>query len=83
MSSAPVLVKPNSHRARRKMFALLGYEPAAYYSWERKGNFFWIPAEAAQQVLSITGVTRSRDKGDLKKCWGTSVRISDPSTWAK
>lgn len=70
-----VLVKCGSHRARNKLFALLGdAESEALYSLQREtghGGAYRIPAEFADAAKAITGVSGLRDGDDLHKCWNT------------
>jgi hypothetical protein len=66
-----VLIRVGSHRARRKMFDLIGRDVCrAFFSWERHcaGGFYRIPERDLQRVLSITGITKARDRGDMHRC---------------
>lgn len=67
------LVKCHSHRARHKLFALLGdANREALYSFHRDvgtGGAYRIPAEFEERAKAITGVTGMREGDDLHKCW--------------
>jgi hypothetical protein len=62
MSADTVLVRCQSHRARRKMLALVGEDNAqAYYSMRRDvgtGGAYRIPAEHAATAKAIVGGDR-------------------------
>lgn len=62
-----IVVKCNSHRARKKMYIVLEEEPQSYYSWKREGEFYKLLPSAAKIALEITGITKSKDKDDLNK----------------
>jgi hypothetical protein len=67
-----VLVKCGSHRARRKLYALVGKENAEeLFSMHRKTGrgAFRIPAELEAQAKAIVGVSGLRDGKDLMRCW--------------
>lgn len=73
-----VKVMPN-RRAHRRLTALLQQSgpcelPAAYYSMQRKGNFYWLPVEQAVRAVLIPGISAAPDRGDLLRCWGRSDR---------
>jgi hypothetical protein len=66
------LVKCGSHRARRKLLALVDEERAqALYSLHRETGkgVYRIPAELAPEAKRITGVSGYRDGPDLMPCW--------------
>lgn len=73
MSEDRVLIRCNSHRARRKLLALVGRENAeALYSLRRNtghGGAYRIPARFEQEAKAITGISGLRDGNDLHKCW--------------
>ena len=68
-----VLVKAGSHRARRKLAALVGEENMeALTSFRRevgKGGAYRIPHEFEDEAKAITGVSGLRDGDDLIRCW--------------
>lgn len=65
-----VVVRVGSHRARRKLIMLLGGKPPAYFSFKFRGEFIPVPVERADEVLAITGITRSRYQlSELTQCW--------------
>lgn len=65
-----IVIKVNSHRAGDKLERALGHKPQYYYTWEHGGCFVLLSKDEADQVLPITGITRSRVKRDaLGKCW--------------
>lgn len=72
-----VLVKCGSHRARHKLYALVGRENAqAMCSMRRDvgtGGVFRIPAEQGPAAKAITGVSGFRDGDDLMKCWPSTT----------
>jgi hypothetical protein len=67
------LVKCGSHRARKKLLALVGEDNAeALFSMYREtgtGGVFRIPANMAAEAKAITGVSGFRDGDDLMRCW--------------
>jgi hypothetical protein len=67
------IVKCGSHRARHKLFALVGKENAeAFYSFDRNvgtGGVYRIPREHAAKAKTITGISGFRDGDDLAPCW--------------
>ena len=70
-----VLVKCASHRARNKLFALVGRENATgYYSLHRETGkgAYRIPVEHEAAAKSITGVAGMRDGDDLMRTWSMS-----------
>lgn len=72
MTGATVLVKCGSHRARRKLLALVGEADAeALFSLFRstgKGAYR-IPAHREVEAKAITGISGLRDGDDLHRCW--------------
>lgn len=54
-----ITVKCNSHRARHKMYKAIG----------KHGEWYKLSPSAAKIALEITGISKSRDKGDLHKTW--------------
>lgn len=64
-----VLVRVNSHRALKKMFACIG-EHHCFYSFDRSctGGFYRLNENDAKQALSITGISKARDGDDIKPC---------------
>lgn len=65
-----VIVRVGSHRARHKLYALLGVsELQWYYNFEDGNNFAAIPTDCLAEARTITGVTLARPKGKLFKCW--------------
>lgn len=68
-----VLVKCGSHRARKKLMALVGEENAeALYSLRREvgnGGACRIPARFEAEAKAIKGVSGLRDGDDLMRCW--------------
>lgn len=67
-----VLVKAQSHRARRKLLALVGEENAeALCSLRRETGrgAYRIPAHFEAEAKAITGVSGLRDGDDLMPCW--------------
>lgn len=73
MTAATVLVKCGSHRARRKLLALIGSDNAeALFSLLREtghGGAYRIPARFEAEARAITGVSGLRDGDDLHRCW--------------
>lgn len=67
ISNNYVIVKCNSHRARRKMYQAIGKQQE-YFSWDRNGEFYKLSPSQAEIVLKITGISKSRDRNDLHKC---------------
>ena len=63
------LVRVNSHRARKKMFALIGPQKS-YFSWSRHcaGGFYRVSAKDLPAVLAIKGISRARDGDDILTC---------------
>lgn len=73
------IVQCGSHRARRKLFNLVGEENAeAFYSFDRgagTGGIYRIPREHVAEAKAITGVSGFRDGDDLMRCWpSTPIR---------
>jgi hypothetical protein len=65
----PITIKCNSHRARHKLYDLYPFlQGHAYFSWDRKGEFYKISVLKADKALEITGISKSLDKGDLHRC---------------
>lgn len=67
-----VLVKCGSHRARGKLYALVGRENAQeFFSLSRSTGqgAIRIPAEHEAAAKAITGVSGMRDGADLMRCW--------------
>ena len=64
-----VLLRVNSHRARKKLHTALG-ELKCYYSFERSctGGFYYVTAEQAEIALTITGIKRAKDGADIHPC---------------
>lgn len=71
-TGATVLVKAHSHRAREKLYALVGRENTQqFFSLHRstaKGAIR-IPSEHEEAAMAIVGITRMRDGDDLMRCW--------------
>ena len=66
-------IRCNSHRARRRVNALVGEAPC-YYAFAREtghGGCVKMTEEQARIVLTakIQGVMRMRQTDDLRKCW--------------
>lgn len=77
MAAATVLVKCGSHRARRKLLALVGEEGEALFSLLREtghGGAYRIPAHFETEAKAITGVSGLRDGDDLHRCWNTGEK---------
>jgi len=68
-------VKCNSHRAREKLFGLVGKDLKCYFSRDRActGGFYEVDDSMALEALEITGVTRTKSE-DLHPCIDWSVR---------
>jgi hypothetical protein len=66
-----VYVKCSSHRARDKLFRLLGDKPKGYWSFDHGNHYgiFLIPADKLESAREITGVTKLRNTEGLMKCW--------------
>lgn len=65
-----VVVRVGSHRARRKLIALLNGKPPAYFSFKFKGEFIPVPVERAGEALAITGISRTKHQlSELIQCW--------------
>lgn len=65
-----VVIRTNSHRARQKLATRLGRHPQYWYTWEHGGYFVVLTGQEADQVLPITGITRSRvNRNTLHQCW--------------
>lgn len=67
-----VLVKCGSHRARNKLYALVGRENCQeYFSLRRQTGkgAIRIPAEHEASAKAITGVSGMRGGEDLMRCW--------------
>ena len=64
-----VLLRVNSHRARKKLHTALG-KLRCYYSFERScaGGFFYVTEEQAEVALTITGIKRAKDGADIRPC---------------
>ena len=66
-----VLIRCNSHRARRRMVQAIG-EQQCFYSWDRActGGFYRVtPAELDRlQAERIKGIRRARDGDDMHPC---------------
>ena len=64
-----VLLRVNSHRARKKLHTALG-KLRSYYSFERSctGGFYYVTAEQAEIALTITGIKRAKDGADIHPC---------------
>jgi hypothetical protein len=72
-----VLVRVHSHRARAKLKVALGGVPGesvnatlsgGWFSWDRPGEFYRLTPAQAKVALTIVGVSRARDTGNLSKC---------------
>lgn len=66
------LIKCGSHRARKKMLAVVGEDNAeALFSLDRETGkgVYRIPADVAAEAKAITGVSGFRDGDDLMRCW--------------
>lgn len=65
-----MLIRVNSHRARRKFYQLVPQEIRGkeMFSWDRDGEFYRIPDEWAQEALKITGIKKAREGDDLRPC---------------
>lgn len=65
-----VLLRVNSHRARKKMERAIGGSPQACYSFSRSctGGFFRVSPSLADAALAITGITRAKDGDDIHPC---------------
>lgn len=68
---ASMIVRVKSHRANEKLKRLLSDSLPLqwYWSFEDGNNFVEVPDERLPEVLEITGITRARPKGQLRKCW--------------
>lgn len=65
-----VLVRVKSHRARRKLVTLLDGKPPTYFSFRFKGEFIPVPTERINEVLRITGISRTKHNlSELTQCW--------------
>jgi len=69
-----VLVKCASHRARGKLYALVGPDREELCSVRRSTykGVVRIPRRYEAKAKAITGVSGYRDGDDLFRCWGTS-----------
>lgn len=76
-----VLIKAGSHRARHKLFALVGKENTeALFSMRREvghGGAFRIPKRFEIEAKEITGISGLRDGDDLLKCWDLNPKLRD------
>jgi hypothetical protein len=66
-----VFVRCGSHRARERLFRLLGHKPHCHYDWDRPatGGYYPIPAGRLAEARKIAGVTRARHPEALRACW--------------
>lgn len=62
------LVRLGSHRAASKVELIVGGKLDWHFTWADGGTFALIPAEHVDAALAVTGVTRARPKGDVKRC---------------
>lgn len=60
------IVRVTSHRARDKLFALIGKQQG-YFSWERRGEWRECPPSMLGPALQITGIKRAKWTDDLRK----------------
>ncbi len=65
-----VLVRAHSHRAKGKLFALVGPFREELYSFHRNlyHGAYRIPERFEARAKAITGITGLRDGPDLHKC---------------
>ena len=70
MADRPALIRVHSHRARRNLIAALGRERVGegWFSYHRPGEFYRLRTADVETALSITGVSRARDTGNLQRC---------------
>lgn len=70
------LVKCGSHRARRKMLALVGEDAQALFSMRRETGkgVYRIPTAHAAAAKAIVGVSGFREGDDLMNCWPTTAQ---------
>jgi hypothetical protein len=65
-----VIVRVASHRARHKLYDLLGVSNLPWFwSWEDGNNFAEIPTDQLASARAIKGITAARPKGELMRCW--------------
>ena len=69
----PVLVRTNSHRARERLFKLLGFVPKSFASFHIEGSWQEIPGDVwekrKEEILKIKGVTKARvDVSKIRPC---------------
>jgi hypothetical protein len=50
------------------MYQAIGKQQS-YFSWDRLGEFYLLSLPDSIIALQITGISKSRDKGDLHKTW--------------
>ena len=64
-------VRCNSHRAREKLFRLIGFAPKCYWSWEQSstGGFYPCPNHLLEEARKIPGITKLRDISNIQQCW--------------
>lgn len=62
-----VFVKCNSHRARHKMFDLIGRQ-LSWFSWDRSGEWYRLDSTSADLALEIKGISKAKKIDDLRKC---------------
>lgn len=58
------LVRIGSHRAREKLWRLLGGPVQTYFSWRREGIWCHVPPEKRQAALQLTGISAGPNKTD-------------------
>lgn len=71
------LVRVTSHRARHKLYHLLGSDAPGFYSWERGGEWREIPAGKYEDALKIIGIKPAgRNTTDLRPyvAWNDTKR---------
>jgi hypothetical protein len=68
--STMILVRVNSHRARERLYRLLGKPARGYFSFRFKGEFREVPESKIVEALKIKGISKTRRKlADLSEYW--------------
>jgi hypothetical protein len=64
-----ILVRCTSHRARERLFRLLGYRPQGWVSFTRNVDkgLYEVPPERLADALRIKGIRRTRWSDDLMR----------------
>lgn len=70
-----VMIKVGSHRARQKLFQLLG-KLQCYFSWDTSctGGFYMIDDADLNKALEITGISKASPKFKYNECFDFQIR---------